>query len=205
MPADPESTHIRLPRVRSRGHQRRAILRLAADLASIDGLEQVTLGRLATAMQMSKSGLYAYFTSKEDLQLATIESAWEIFDEHVLDGDHPIDVLLRRWIAYYEQEIFPGGCPFATAALEFANRDCAVHDALAEALGRQLTVLREAVERAQRDGRRLDVDAEQLAFELYAVLTAGNQRFRMTRDPDAFAQTRTATARLLQPLQGGRA
>ena len=204
MTVDPESTHIRLPRVRSRGHQRRAILRLAADLASIDGLEQVTLGRLATAMQMSKSGLYAYFTSKEDLQLATIESAWQIFDEHVLDGDHPIDLLLSRWITYYEQEIFPGGCPFATAALEFANRDGPVHDALAEALDRQLNALREAVQRAAHDGRDLDVDAEQLAFELYAVLNAGNQRFRMTRDPQAFSHTRTAAARLLQSQKGGR-
>ena len=65
------------------------ILRRAGELASIDGLEQVSIGRLAAAMGMSKSGLYAYFTSKEDLQLATIESAWQIFDEHVLGGSEP--------------------------------------------------------------------------------------------------------------------
>ena len=202
MTVDPSSARIRLPRVRSPG-QRRAILRLAADLASLDGLEQVTLGRLATAMQMSKSGLYAYFTSKEDLQLATIESAWSVFDEHVLDGDHPLGILLARWIAYYEQEVFPGGCPFATAAMEFANRDGPVHDALAEALARQLSALREAVQRAQEAGGRRGIDADQLAFELYAVLTTGNQRFRITRDPEAFAQTRAATTRLIQPLKGG--
>jgi len=203
MPVDPSSARIRLPRVRARG-QRRAILRLAADLASVDGLEQVTLGRLATAMQMSKSGLYAYFTSKEDLQLATIESAWSIFDEHVLDGDHPLDVLLARWIAYYEQEVFPGGCPFATATMEFANRDGPVHDALADVLQRQLTALRQAAERARRDGVRSGVDAEQVAFELHALLTAGNQRFRISRDPAAFVHTRTAIARLLQPRHDGR-
>lgn len=197
---DPSSAHLRLPRVRARG-QRRAILRHAADLASLDGLEQVTLGRLATAMQMSKSGLYAYFTSKEDLQLATIESAWDIFEQHVVEGDYPADVIVARWIEYYEQGVFPGGCPFATAAMEFANRDGPVHDALAGVLERQLGALLRGVLRMQQDARRSDVDAEQLAFELHAVLLAGNQRFRMSRDAAAFDHTRAAVTRLLQPLR----
>lgn len=195
----PTPVDARVPRVRGR-RLRGAILRRAADLASLDGLEQVSLGRLASAMGMSKSGLYAYFTSKQDLQLATVDSAWRLFEEHVLDpGEGGLDALLERWIAYYEHEVFPGGCPFVTASAEFANRDGPVHDALAAAIEHQLAALEGAAQGAR--GWRLpdDVDARQLAFELHAVLTAGNQRFRMTRDPQAFASTRRAIARLLQP------
>jgi AcrR family transcriptional regulator len=161
----------------------------------------VSIGRLATAMQMSKSGLYAYFTSKQDLQLATIDCAWAIFEQHVLEPrDDDLDALLERWITYYEREVFPGGCLFVTAGMEFANRDGTVHDALAAAIDRQFAALERAAARA-RDEDRLPttVDAGQLAFELHAVLTAGNQRFRISHDPAAFAHTRRATERLLQP------
>jgi AcrR family transcriptional regulator len=189
----------RAPRVRGR-RLRASILKCAADLASVDGLDQVSIGRLAAAMQMSKSGLYAYFTSKQDLQLATIECAWAIFERDVLEpGDDDLDALLERWIGYYEREVFPGGCLFITAGMEFANRDGAVHDALAAALERQLTALERAVSRARDDGRLpAATEAGQLAFELYAVLTAGNQRFRISRNPTAFAHARRAAERLLQ-------
>lgn len=188
----------RLPRVRGK-HQRAAILKRAADLASLDGLEQVTIGRLATAMQMSKSGLYAYFTSKEDLQLATINNAWGVFDELVLEDAETVHTLLERWIGYYEHEVFPGGCPLATGAMEFANRDGPVHDALVAAIERQRDALRDAVLRDSAERMRAGVDARQVAFELHAVLTAGNLSFRMSRDPAAFAHTRAAITRLLGP------
>jgi AcrR family transcriptional regulator len=151
-------------------------------------------------MQMSKSGLYAYFTSKQDLQLATIDCAWEVFEQSVLAPDpHALEALLERWIAYYEDEVFPGGCLFVTAGIEFANRDGAVHDALAAAIERQLTTLQRAVTHARDEGRLpAETDAGQLAFELHAILTAGNQRFRINRSPTAFAHARTATQRLLR-------
>ena len=194
------SVDDRVPRVRGQ-RLRGAILKRAADLASLDGLEQVSIGRLAAAMQMSKSGLYAYFTSKQDLQLATIDTAWRLFEDHVLDPpDDELDVLLERWIAYYEQEIFPGGCPFVTAGAEFANRDGPVHDLLAAAIERQLSALEQAVIRRQDVGLHTETDAAQLAFELHAILIAANQRFRISRDPTAFAHARAAIARLL----GGR-
>ena len=186
-----------MPRVRGQ-RLRGAILRRAADLASLDGLEQVSIGRLASAMQMSKSGLYAYFTSKQDLQLATIDTAWRLFSDHVLEPpDDELDVLLERWISYYEQEIFPGGCPFVTAGAEFANRDGPVHDLLAAAIERQLVALEQAVERAQDAGREIGAEPVQIAFELHAILTAANQRFRISRDPTAFAHARSAIDRLL--------
>ncbi len=193
----------RAPRVRG-PRLRRSILRRAGELASLEGLDRVSLGRLAAAMEMSKSGLYAYFTSKEDLQLATIDSAWLIFAEHVLDpGDASLDVLLERWVAYYEREVFPGGCLFVTAGMEFANREGPVHDALAAAIDRQLAALERAIVRAREAGRLpAGTDAGQLGFELHALLAAGNQRFRMSRDPVAFAWSRTAIARALTPPGG---
>lgn len=178
---------------------RGAILKRAADLASLGGLDQVSIGGLASEMQMSKSGLYSYFTSKQDLQLATIDCAWRIFEERVLEpSDDPLDALLERWIAYYEQEVFAGGCPFITAGTEFANRDGAVHDALAAAIERQLAALEHAVARALAGRLLTDADAGQIAFELHALLVASNQRLRISRDPAAFNHARTAIARLLR-------
>jgi AcrR family transcriptional regulator len=189
----------RAARVRGQ-RQRASILTCAAELASVDGLDQVSIGRLAAAMQMSKSGLYAYFTSKQDLQLATIDCAWAIFEHHVLEpGYDDLDALLERWVAYYESEVFPGGCLFVTAGTEFANRDGTVHDALAAAIERQLAALERAVEHARENGRLATVtDVGQLAFELHAVLVAGNQRFRISRNLAAFTYARRATERLLQ-------
>ena len=177
---------------------RGAILQRAAELASLDGLDQVSIGRLADAMQMSKSGLYAYFTSKEQLQLATIDCAWSVFEERVLEpGDDPLDAFLERWISYYEQEVFPGGCLFITAGIEFANRDGHVHDALAAAIERQLSALEHAVAREHASQLLSDTDPSQLAFELHAVLTAANQRFRISRDHAAFTHAQAAITRLL--------
>ncbi len=191
-PGTPLTAQPRMPR--ARGERRRdQILTRASELASIDGLEQVSLGRLAAAMGMSKSGLYAYFTSKQDLQLATIDCAWRIFEEHVLEPhDDRLEELLERWISYYEREIFSGGCPFVTAAMEFANRDGPVHDALAAAIERQIATIEQALRR-----ERADDDPTQLAFELYALLIATNHRFRISRDDAVFTHGRDAIRRLL--------
>jgi AcrR family transcriptional regulator len=151
-------------------------------------------------MQMSKSGLYAYFTSKQDLQLATIGCAWEVFERAVLERGDDLEALLERWIVYYEDEVFPGGCLFVTAGIEFANRDGPVHDALAAAIERQLSALQRAVTRARDAGRlSAQTDPAQLTFELHAILTAANQRFRISRDSAAFTHARRATQRLSQP------
>lgn len=190
----PSSAAVPSPRVRN-PRLRAAILKRAGELASVEGLDRLSIGALAEAMQMSKSGLYAYFASKQDLQLATIASAWLVFEEQVLaPGDDSAAALAERWISYYEREVFPGGCLFVTAGIEFANRDGPVHDALAAAIEGQLAALEQALARAA------DHDARQLAFELHALLTAANQRFRLGRDPAVFAHGRAAVARLLRPL-----
>jgi len=192
-PVIPTPAQDRTPRVRGlRLHGQ--ILRGAAELASIDGLEQVSISRLAGEMGMSKSGLYAYFTSKQDLQLATIECAWTVFEEHVVQpGPDGLQALVERWIFYYEREVFRGGCLFVTAGMEFANREGPVHDALAAVIGRQIATLEDAVRSEPIDPG----GAVQLGFELYALLTAANHRFRISRDRGAFTQGRAAIARVL--------
>jgi AcrR family transcriptional regulator len=188
-PEEPRSPRVRGARLRG------AILQRAAELASIDGLHQVSIARLAAEMQMSKSGLYAYFTSKQDLQLATIDCAWRVFEEHVLEpGDDALGAMLERWISYYEREVFPGGCLFITAGTEFANRDGPVREALGRAIEEQVSALEHAI---AADIGAATTDPSQLAFELHAVLTAGNQRYRISRDAAAFAHARAAIGRLL--------
>ena len=192
-PQIPAPDEPRSPRVRG-ARLRGAILQRAAELASIDGLHQVSIALLAAEMGMSKSGLYAYFTSKQDLQLATIDCAWRVFEEHVLEpGDDALGAILERWISYYEREVFPGGCLFITAGTEFANRDGPVREALARAIERQVGALEDAIGTVGGGA----TDPSQLAFELHAVLTAGNQRFRISRDAAAFAHARAAMDRLL--------
>src|SRR5256885_17242433 len=96
---------------------RRTILDAAAKLATIDGLEGLSIGRLAAHIGMSKSGLYAHFGSKEELQLAAIETASAIFDAEVIDpaeqGTTPLEkiqLLCEQFLSHVERRVFPGGC-----------------------------------------------------------------------------------------------
>src|SRR4051812_1031017 len=112
---------------RARGRRTRSsILRAAADLASVGGLEGLTIGRLATELEMSKSGLFAHFGSKEELQLATNAAARERFVETVLapiealePGFERLEALLDGWLDYMRSEVFAGGCYFTTVRVEF--------------------------------------------------------------------------------------
>src|ERR1700726_1230717 len=99
---------------------RSAILQTAADLASVDGLDGLSIGRLATELAMSKSGLFAHFGSKEDLQLATIEEARQRYTREGIDPALAVDAVLGRvralcesFLSYVERAVFPGGCFFA--------------------------------------------------------------------------------------------
>src|ERR1700740_2756047 len=105
---------------------RRKILYAAADIASAEGLEGVSIGRLATELQMSKTGIFAHFGSKEQLQLATVDAAKHVFLEQVVQPSlaHPrgiplLSAMLENWIGYVERIVFRGGCFFAAASAEF--------------------------------------------------------------------------------------
>src|SRR5262249_26669180 len=115
------------------------ILRTAAKLATTRGLDGLSIGDLAAEVGMSKSGLYAHFKSKEDLELATIETAAAIFDSEVLQpvtrapaGTERLRTLVNSFLSYLERRVFPGGCFFAAAASELDTRPGPARDRVVE-------------------------------------------------------------------------
>jgi AcrR family transcriptional regulator len=164
-----------------RGDQtRRAVLRRAVDIASVDGLEGLSIGRLATELGISKSGLFAHFGSKEELQLATIRAARRIYADEVVTPAFAVEPGLERvwrlsecWLDYSRRRVFPGGCFFQKVSHEYAARGGAVHAALA-GVHREWMDLMEDVVRAAVERGELDADPAQLAFDLNAYYEAAN-------------------------------
>lgn len=159
---------------------RRLVLGRAVDVASVEGLDGLSLGRLAVELELSKSGVFALFGSKEELQLATIEAALTIFDSHVLEparaaspGLPRLRALCERWLDYSERRIFPGGCFFFNVGAEFDARAGRVHDAVAAASGSFAGFIRSTAAEAVELGH-VAGDAELLAFELHALGRAAN-------------------------------
>jgi AcrR family transcriptional regulator len=185
---------------------RRIVLQRAADLASVDGLDGLSIGRLATAADVSKSGVATLFGTKERLQLATVEAATRRFRETVLEparaeprGIRRIALLLDRWIAYSRDRVFPGGCFFAAAAADLDAKPGPVHDAVARAFdswGDYVEVsIGYAIEAGELDA---DTDASQLAFEATALLDGANARSVLSGSREPYVRARRAlTARLL--------
>ena len=187
---------------RRRGNRtRESILQVAADIASVEGLEGLTIGRLATELEMSKSGLFAHFGSKEELQLATIDAARQRFVEHVVKpsralprGRARIERLMTDWLAYFRDDVFAGGCFFHAVKAEFDSRpDNAVRGVVTEDVRQFLGFLTREVRKAQEAGD-LDpaVEPEQLAFELDALGAAANQQYQLLQDPIVFDRAATA-------------
>ena len=185
---------------------RRAILGRAVELASIDGLEGLTIGALANDLGVSKSGLFAHFGSKQELQLETIDAAAELFEEAVWKlvstlepGLGQLVALMSSWLAYFHQDVFPGGCFFCNAQHEFDSKPGPVRDRIAEHEQRWADALVVLVRVAQKRGQlRAEADAAQLGFELDAAGMMANLRWQLTRDPDARDRAETAIRRSLQ-------
>jgi AcrR family transcriptional regulator len=179
---------------RLRGQKTRlAILRRAVDIASVEGLEGLTIGKLATALKISKSGLFAHFGSKEELQIAVVNEASHIFAEAVIRpangarGIKRLQILCDGWGAYAEKKIFPGGCFFSAASLEFDDRPGKVRDLIVDRMNHWLLLLEEAVRQGQFSGEiRKDIDARLVAFEFHALAMGGNWRSRLFGDDKAF-------------------
>jgi AcrR family transcriptional regulator len=179
---------------------KRAILAKAVDIASAEGLEGLSIGRLATDLGVSKSGLFAHFGSKQDLQLETIDAASEIFKEQVwapvarADPGLPCLVaLIDSWFEYFRQGPFTGGCFFSNAHHEFDSRPGPVHDRIAEQKQRWMDAIVAYVRSAQDRGElRAEIDPEQLAFELDAMGVLANSLWQLNHDPRAFDRARTA-------------
>jgi AcrR family transcriptional regulator len=199
---------------------RAAILGEAARLATVNGLEGLSIGRLATATGMSKSGLYAHFGSKLDLQLATIEAARQTFVAEVMrpalrapKGIERLLAVCETYLSHIERRVFPGGCFFAAAAVDIGTRPGPVHDAIVSQRLDWLALLeRLAGEAAELGVPELTPDPAQLAFELQALLVAANTSFILQGDAGAFERARIAiharlrvtepeSARVLHPAQ----
>jgi len=177
-----------------------AILRGATELATLEGLEGLSIAGLADHIGMSKSGLYAHFGSKEELQLATIEKAQEIFDREVTrpaleqpEGLARVLGMADAYLSYLERRVFPGGCFFAAAGAEFATRDGRVKQKLQEFATEGMRALAETIRDAQARGE-IDgsKDADQLAFEIDALLHGANAGFLLTGDSEPLERARKA-------------
>jgi len=185
---------------------RQAILEVAVHLASVEGLDGLTIGRLASETGMSKSGLFAHFGSKEDLQLATVDAARSIFIEKVIrpafeakKGLPRLRRLCEIWFDYAENHVFRGGCFFAAASAEFDSRPGRVRDRIAEIMKEWLEVLRWAIVDAQEAGQfDLKMDAIQLAFEINALEIGANWALQLFGDKQAFTRARTAVLERLR-------
>ncbi|RNB51355.1 TetR/AcrR family transcriptional regulator [Agromyces tardus] len=186
---------------------RRIVLAQAVDLASIEGLDQLTIGRVAQAAELSKSNVATLFGSRERLQLATVEAARERFVETVIEPARSLPrglgralALIDNWIAYSRDRVFPGGCFFADAAADFDAKPGEVRDAVAATLrdwnGYLGATLRHARDLGELPG--LD-DPEQLTFEFMALLDLANRNSLMGDTNEPY---RRARAGIVARLRG---
>jgi AcrR family transcriptional regulator len=197
-----------LPSRRPRGLKtRHAILRKAVNLASLEGLEALTIGKLAATLRISKSGLFAHFGSKEDLQCAVVDEARDIFVERVVlpaskfHGVKRLRALCENWLSYGEDKVFPGGCFFSAASLEFDDRPGRVRDRIVELMKKWLGSLEHAARDAQAACEiRKDVDVRQLAFEIQALAMGANWSSRLFRERDAFRSAGSAILRRIDDV-----
>jgi AcrR family transcriptional regulator len=183
-----------------------AILDAATRLASVEGVHGLTFGRLAEVLDVSKSGLYSHFGSKEQLQRETIETAQAIFQREVFspvleapDGLARLERLIQVYFSYVERWVFPGGCFFAALLAEADARADAIHDLVVGIEREWAEALSGFVRSAQGNGEiAADADVSQLVFELNAVLEMANYQFVLFRDPEILELGRRAAAGVLR-------
>jgi len=184
---------------------RHAILRAAANLATVDGLDGLSIGNLAAAIGISKSGLYAHFGSKEELQLATVAEAQRILDEEVIQpalaaapGRGQLVAACDAFFSYVQRRVFPGGCFFAATSLEMGARPGPVRDRLA-AIQSDFTAMLRSFAATALEQHELPEgeDPDRLAFELHAILLGADTRFVLHDDPAVFDVARDVVRRRL--------
>ncbi len=175
---------------------RNRIVIFAMNLASREGLESLSIGDLAKELNMSKSGLFAHFGSKEELQLATIEAAEKVFGHAVIEpafespeGLPRLRACLENYVRYLEDCVFPGGCFFSAAAAEYDDRPGRIRDRIAVSMRKWSEMLLEQAKAARmQDQLKPDVDEDQLIFELKAYTHEANFNRRLLDDGTALGQ-----------------
>jgi AcrR family transcriptional regulator len=185
---------------------RKAILSEAVSLATVEGLEGLSIGGLAKALGISKSGLYAHFGSKQELQLATIDEAERIFNLEVIDPSTMAPEGLGQLVAvcdlffdHLQRRTFPGGCFFASAVLEMGTRPGPVKERVGQFQQRFIGLVFAFAANAQQLGQlEADEDLTLLVFELNGIILAANTSFVMTDDPATLEMARRAVRRRLR-------
>ena len=178
--------------------RRDAILERAVEVASEEGLEGLTIGRLSSELGLSKSGLFGHFGSKEELQLAAVDTASAIFVREVIEPafDQPEGAARLRaycdnWVGYLERKVFNGGCFFAAATTEFDGRPGSVREKLRD---NQTAWLSELARQAKLAG--VD-EPEQLVFQIYSLIQGANAHHQLFDDEGVFARARRVMDQLL--------
>jgi AcrR family transcriptional regulator len=179
---------------------RNAILREAGQLATVEGISGLSISRLAEAVGMSKSGLFAHFGSKQELQVATIEAARAVFTEQVIEpaveaptGLERLRQLAENFLRYVEGGLYPGGCFFASVAAEMAMRPGPVRDGAVQVVDEFFRQVETAIRDAQAEGAiDRSEDAADLAFELNSYLSLANSQFAVSQQSAPIERARRA-------------
>lgn len=205
----PKPVRKAAPHRQARGLRTRdAILARAVDIASVQGLEGLTVGSLAEQLGMSKSGLFAHFGSKEDLQLATVEAARQVFIDKVTTpaiaapkGMPRLWGLINYWLALVERNVFKGGCFFSAASFEFDSRRGVVRDRIKAIMYEWIGVITRAVQEAQKAGH-LDPRANptHMAFEFHAIAMGAHWAHQLLDDREAYSRARATALEKLRSL-----
>ena len=185
------------------------ILAEALDLATVKGLEGLSIGALAAHTGLSKSGLFAHFGSKETLQLDVLKAASDRFVERVVQptfamtrGVDRLQALFENQLDWARKETFSGGCPFVASNIEWDDRSGPIRDYLVWAHKAWLGVVVRAVEKAKDQGDFRDkLDADRFAHDFNAIYLGYHNAQRLLRDPNAEAYARAAFARLMRDSQ----
>jgi AcrR family transcriptional regulator len=201
--------HPRADGQRTRG----AILRAAASLATVDGLEGLSIGHLAATIGISKSGLYAHFGSKQELQLATVDEAGRILAEEVVQptlaappGLAQLVAVCETFFDYLQRRVFPGGCFFVSAALEMGTRPGPVKERVAALQSEFVALVRGfAVTALEQDELPAHEEPDRLAFELYGIMLAADANFVLHDDPKFLNLARQIVRQRLGLGNGGNA
>jgi AcrR family transcriptional regulator len=198
---------VQTRKTRADGERTRdAIVRTSVSLATVEGLEGLSIGDLADALGMSKSGVYAHFGSKQDLQLATIDEAERVFRAEVIEpaiaaspGIAQAVALCDAFFDHLARRTFPGGCFFAGAVLEMGTRPGPVKERIAAFQTALIAQLREFIVTAiEQHELAADRDPDVLTFELNGIILAANSAFVLTGDASVLDMPRKVVRELLK-------
>ena len=211
-PSNVESLPLPEParRVLIKGQQTKAVIIDAAlGLASQIGLEGLSIGAVAEVTGMSKSGVFAHFGSREELQISVIREYHDRFESSVFyaamqkgRGLPRLHAMFDNWMVQTSAEI-DSGCIYISGAVEFDDRSGPVRDALASSVATWQTALRRAVELAQAEGQlSQEADAHQIAFEIHGLILALHYEARFLRNPSAADRARQGFQHILSRYAG---